>query len=59
MPDIHWDLVQGYEGSGFLVMEVRVTGTREQTPFDYQACDILVFDGDLVSAKRSYCKVVP
>jgi ketosteroid isomerase-like protein len=58
VPDLHYDLVRAYAGSGFLVMEVRVTGTRAGQRLDYQACDILAFEGELVAAKRSYRKVV-
>lgn len=58
VPDLHYELVRTYGGEDFLVMEVRVTGTREGQAFDYQACDILVFEGGLVAAKRSYRKVV-
>jgi ketosteroid isomerase-like protein len=59
VPDIQYELVEAFAGSGFLTMEVLVTGTdASDRRLGYHACDILLFDGDLVSTKRSYRKVV-
>ncbi len=41
-------------------MEVLVTGTNVETgaALKFQACDIVVFDGETLREKRSYRKVV-
>jgi hypothetical protein len=60
VPDLHYDLINYYPGDNHLIMEILVTGTNVETKsvLRYQACDILVFRGDKVQAKRSYRKVV-
>jgi len=60
VPDIHYQIVDVHEGPGHLVMELLVTGNHRETgaPLNFQACDIVLFDGDRLLEKRSYRKVV-
>jgi beta-alanine degradation protein BauB len=60
VPDIHYAIVDLHEGPNHLVMEVLVTGTNRDTGavLNFQACDIVLFDGDRLVEKRSYRKVV-
>jgi beta-alanine degradation protein BauB len=60
VPDIHYRVVDVHEGPELLVMELAVTGTNRETSatLDFQACDIVLFDGDRPREKRSYRKVV-
>jgi ketosteroid isomerase-like protein len=60
VPDIRYDIVGLHEGPGHLVMELLVTGNNRDTgaKLNFQACDIVLFDGDRLRSKRSYRKVV-
>ena len=60
VPDIHYKIVGLHEGPGHLVMELLVTGNNRETGanLNFQACDIVLFDGDRLLEKRSYRKVV-
>lgn len=60
VPDIHYEIVGLHEGPSHLVMELLVTGNNRETgaALNFQACDIVMFDGDRLLEKRSYRKVV-
>ena len=60
VPDIHYQVVDLHEGANHLVMELLVTGNNRETgaSLNFQACDIVLFDGDQLRGKRSYRKVV-
>jgi len=60
VPDIHYEVVGLHEGPSHLVMELLVTGNNRETgaKLNFQACDIVMFDGDRLLEKRSYRKVV-
>lgn len=60
VPDLHYAVVALHPGTRHLVMEVLVTGRNVDTGQDlnFQACDIVLFDGDTPIGKRSYRKVV-
>jgi hypothetical protein len=60
VPDIHYAIVDLHEGPNHLVMEVLVTGNNRDTGavLNFQACDIVLFDGGRLIEKRSYRKVV-
>jgi ketosteroid isomerase-like protein len=60
VPDIHYQIVDLHEGPNLLVMELLVTGNNRETGanLNFQACDIVLFDGDQLREKRSYRKVV-
>lgn len=60
VPNLHYDLIDYYVGENHLIMEILVTGSNSETgaTLRYQACDILLFEGEKVKAKRSYRKVV-
>jgi hypothetical protein len=53
-------MVALHEGSTHIVMELLVSGSNREAgaQLNFQACDILLFDGDQPSGKRSYRKVV-
>jgi ketosteroid isomerase-like protein len=60
VPDIHYRIVDLHEGPQHLVMELLVTGNNRETGanLNFQACDIVMFDGERLREKRSYRKVV-
>jgi ketosteroid isomerase-like protein len=60
VPDINYQIVGLHEGPSHLVMELLVTGNNRETgaSLNFQACDIVLFDGDQLRGKRSYRKVV-
>ena len=60
VPDIHYKIIDLHEGPNHLVMELLVTGTNRATgaSLNFQACDIVLFDGEQMREKRSYRKVV-
>lgn len=60
VPDLHYAIVDLHPGPDHLVMEVLVTGHNAETgqALNFQACDIVLFDGDTPREKRSYRKVV-
>jgi ketosteroid isomerase-like protein len=60
VPDIHYRIVDLHEGPAHLVMELLVTGNNRETGanLNFQACDIVMFDGEKLREKRSYRKVV-
>jgi ketosteroid isomerase-like protein len=60
VPDIHYEIVDLHEGPGHLIMELLVTGNNRETgaSLNFQACDIVMFDGDQLLEKRSYRKLV-
>jgi ketosteroid isomerase-like protein len=60
VPDLHYDIVDLHAGEHHLVMELLVTGNNRETGavLRYQACDIVLFEGDTPRLKRSYRKVV-
>jgi ketosteroid isomerase-like protein len=60
VPDLHYAIVHLHPGQDHLVMEVRVTGNNVESgqALNFNACDIVLFDGDTPRAKRSYRKVV-
>ncbi len=60
IPDLRYDIVALHPGPEHLVLEVLVTGHNVETgqPLRFQACDIVLFDGDTPREKRSYRKVV-
>ena len=60
VPDLHYAIVDLHPGPNHLVMEVLVTGHNVETgqTLNFQACDIVLFDGDTPREKRSYRKVV-
>jgi ketosteroid isomerase-like protein len=60
VPDIHYEIVDLHEGPGHLIMELLVTGNNRETgaSLNFQACDIVMFDGDQMLEKRSYRKLV-
>lgn len=59
VPDIHYEIVQLHEGESHLMMELLVTGNNRETgvQMNFQACDILLFEGNQLTGKRSYRKV--
>lgn len=61
VPDIRHDIIDFHEGPDHLAMELLVTGNNRETgaSLNFQACDIVIFDGDRLRSKRSYRKVVP
>lgn len=60
IPDINYELIEANSCPGALIIEVRVTGfdNKNQKHLDYNACDIVIYEGDRAKAKRSYRKVV-
>ena len=60
IPDIHYEIVDLFAGANHLVMELLVTGTNRETgaALKFQACDILLFDGERLLGKRSYRKLI-
>ena len=60
VPDIHYEVVDLHAGDSHLVMELLVTGNNCETGavLNFQACDIVLFDGARLREKRSYRKVV-
>ena len=60
VPDINYRVVDVHEGPNHLVMELLVTGNNRETgaKMNFQAVDIVLFDGDQLRSKRSYRKVV-
>jgi ketosteroid isomerase-like protein len=60
VPDIRYQIVDVHEGPDHLVMELLVTGNNRETgaKMNFQAVDIVLFDGDRLRSKRSYRKVV-
>jgi len=60
VPDIRYQVVGLHEGPGHLVMELLVTGNNRETGanLNFQACDIVLFDGERLLEKRSYRKIV-
>ena len=60
VPDIHYEIVDLHPGDSHLVMELLVTGNNRETGavLNFQACDIVLFEGEQLREKRSYRKVV-
>ena len=60
VPDLRYSIVDLHPGPNHLVMEVLVTGHNVEPgqTLNFQACDIVLFDGDVPREKRSYRKVV-
>jgi ketosteroid isomerase-like protein len=60
VPDLNYVIVDLHPGDNHLVMEVLVTGHNIETgqALHFQACDIVLFDGETPRGKRSYRKVV-
>jgi ketosteroid isomerase-like protein len=60
VPDLNYTIVDLHPGPDLLVMEVLVTGQNIETgqKLNFQACDIVLFNGDIPREKRSYRKVV-
>jgi ketosteroid isomerase-like protein len=58
--ELRYELVDIHAGEGHLVVELLVAGRDPKTDesLEFQACDILIFDGDRPKQKRSYRKVV-
>ena len=58
--DLHYELVDVHAGDNHLVMELLVTGRNRETGeiLNFQACDIVLFDGETLKEKRSYRKVM-
>src|SRR5256885_13645475 len=60
VPDIHYEIVDLHPGDNHVVMELLVTGNNRKTGavLNFQACDIVLFEGERLREKRSYLKVV-
>ena len=60
IPDLRYDIVALHAGKNHVVMELRVSGNNRETgmALNYQACDIVLFERDMLREKRSYRKVV-
>ncbi len=60
VPDIHYQVVDVHEGPDHLAMELLVTGNNRETgaKLNFQAVDIVLFEGGRLHSKRSYRKVV-
>jgi SnoaL-like domain len=60
VPDFHCRIVDLHGGPNHLVMEVLATGNDRDTGavLNFQACDIVLFDGVRLIEQRSYRRVV-